>query len=264
LLELYNALSGSNYDTETVIEINTLDDVLFMDLMNDISFTVDDKIVILIEHMSSISDNLPLRLLLYIARVYEKIIDKKTVYRQKLVKIPTPELIVLYNGKMDFPDEKELRLSDAFKDMPDHPEKYGSLDLTVRVLNINVGHNDSIVKRSSTLLGYVTFISNVRDGIDRGLDLTKAVTEAVAYCEAHQILQPFLSDHSSEVVNMLTTEFNLEDAIVVWKEEGREEGREEGEGIGEARVLSLLEAGYSLEEMKEILRQEHEKRAGKQ
>ena len=39
LLELYNALSGGNYGTDTVIEINTLEDVLFMDMMNDISFT---------------------------------------------------------------------------------------------------------------------------------------------------------------------------------------------------------------------------------
>jgi hypothetical protein len=53
LLELYNALSGSNYGADTSIEINTLEDVLFMELMNDISFTVDGKIVVLIEHMST-------------------------------------------------------------------------------------------------------------------------------------------------------------------------------------------------------------------
>ena len=37
LLELYNALSGGNYGADTTIEINTLEDVLFMDMMNDIS-----------------------------------------------------------------------------------------------------------------------------------------------------------------------------------------------------------------------------------
>ena len=257
LLELYNALSGSNYGADTIIEINTLEDVLFMDLMNDISFTVDDKIVILIEHMSTISENLPLRLLLYMARVYEKIIDKRAVYKQKLFKIPAPELIVLYNGKMDFPEEKELRLSDAFKEMPDHPEKYGSLDLSVRILNINVGHNESIVQRSSTLQGFVTFVGKVRDGIDRGLNLAEAITEAVEYCEEHQILQPFLSDHSSEVVNMLTTEFNLQDAILVWREEGLEEGLEKGREKGreegrEEIVLSMLRAGMTPETIAEL------------
>jgi len=77
LLELYNALSGGNYGANTAIKISTLEDVLFMDLLNDISFVIDDKVVVLIEHQSSISENLPLRLLLYLARVYEKIVDKK-------------------------------------------------------------------------------------------------------------------------------------------------------------------------------------------
>ena len=224
LLELYNALSGSNYGSETVIDINTLDDVLFMDMMNDVSFTVDDKIVVLIEHQSTISDNLPLRFLLYIARVYEKTIDKKAIYRQKLMKIPTPEFIVLYNGKDDYPDEKDLKLSDAFKDIPEHVEKYGSLDLGVHVININEGHNETLIAKSETLHGYVMFTSEVRKNIIKGLELNEAVTEAVKYCENNGILQSFLKEHASEVLNMLTTEFKMEEAIEVWKEEGREEG----------------------------------------
>ena len=43
---------------------------------------------------------------------------------------------------------------------------------------------------------------------------------------------------------MLTTEFNMEDAIAVWKEEGREEGREEGLDI----LARFLREGLSLEE----------------
>ena len=242
LLELYNALSGSSYSTDTAVEINTLEDILFMEMANDISFTIDDKLVILIEHQSTISENLPLRFLLYIARVYEKIIDKKAVYRQKLMKIPAPELIVLYNGKSELPDEKELRLSDAFREIPGHLKKYGSLDLTVRVLNINAGHNVTIINKSAALHGYVTFIHLVREGIAGGLELPAAVTEAVKYCEDHQILQPFLVNYSSEVLNMLTTEFRIEDAIAVWTEEGFEKGVEQGieQGVKEmARKLKV-------------------------
>jgi len=135
LLELYNALSGSNYGIDTKIEINTLEGILNVYAMNDISFTIDDKIVFLVEHQSSINANLPVRLLMYIARVYEKIIDRKAIYRQKLMKIPKPEFVVLYNGKDAFPDEKTLRLSDAFLEAPDHAESFGSAELTVRVLN---------------------------------------------------------------------------------------------------------------------------------
>jgi len=95
------------------------------------------------------------------------------------MKIPVPQLIVLYNGKKDFPDEKELRLSDAFMEFPEHAQKYGSLDLTVRVLNINAGHNDSIVRKSAALHDYVTFTHKVREGTDSGLDLPAAIAEAV-------------------------------------------------------------------------------------
>jgi len=217
-----------------------------MDLMNDVSFTIEDRLVVLIEHSSTISANFPLRLLLYIARVYEKIIDKNAAYRQRLIKIPMPEFIVLYNGKGTYPDEAELRLSDAFREVPELTKKYGSLELVVRVLNINAGHNDDMVRRSATLHGYVTFISKVREGIDGGLELSAAVTEAVKYCEGNQILQPFLSKHASEVLNMLTTEFKMEDAIVVWKEEGREEGVDIS-----ALILRELIKGTSIEEIAE-------------
>ena len=79
MLELYNALSNSNYASDTKIEINTLQGVLFLDAMNDISFTLDDRIVILIEHQSTISENAPLRLLLYIARVMKTHRQKSSI-----------------------------------------------------------------------------------------------------------------------------------------------------------------------------------------
>jgi hypothetical protein len=288
LLELYNALTGENYGSDTEIEINTLEGVLFLDRMNDISFSIGRKRVILIEHMSSISENLPLRCLMYIARLYEKSIEKETIYRKKLVKIPAPEFIVLYNGKDEFPEEKTLRLSDGFHEIPERAIKYGSLELVIRVLNINHGHNNEIVKKSDTLQGYVLFVEQVRKGTNAGLELATAITEAIKHCKEHGILQPFLTEHGSEVINMLFTEFNIDTAKKIWQEEaredgleagrkkghqegrkegrkeGRQEGRKEGrleghkEGNEEAimRVLALLETGQSLDELKKQLHKE--------
>jgi predicted transposase/invertase (TIGR01784 family) len=54
------------------------------------------------------------------------------------------------------------------------------------------------------------------------------VKAAVKYCVNHGILKDFLELHSSEVFNMLFTEWNWDDALAVRFEEGREEGREEG------------------------------------
>lgn len=84
LRELYNAIAGTNYDANTPLEINTLSDVLFKDRKNDVSFILDNKFIVLIEHQSTISENMPLRLLIYIARIYEKIIElkgKNAIYR---------------------------------------------------------------------------------------------------------------------------------------------------------------------------------------
>jgi hypothetical protein len=238
LLSLYNAISGSNLPQDTVIEIATLEDVLFTERRNDVAFVVDGKIVILIEHQSSINENMPLRLLIYVARVYEKLIDNDAVYKNKLLTIPKPDFIVLYNGTDPFPDEKTLRLSDAFKE---HPEAMagigGSMELEVRVLNINEGRNASVVQRCETLSGYVRFVEKVRVNRKTEPDLKKAITKAVNDCIEEGILEDFLKSHSSEVSNMLTTEWNAEKAMEVRAQEAREEGLEQGivEGREEGR-----------------------------
>ncbi|WP_232616858.1 Rpn family recombination-promoting nuclease/putative transposase, partial [Treponema primitia] len=114
LRELYAALEGIEYDPAISITINTLEDVLYMDRINDLSFTVGDKLVFVIEHQSTLNQNMPLRILSYIVRVYEKIIAHRALYKTALVKIPKPEFIVLYNGLEKAPEKWELRLSDAF------------------------------------------------------------------------------------------------------------------------------------------------------
>ena len=42
LLSLYNALTGKNYQNPDELEINTIDDVIYMHLKNDMSFILDD------------------------------------------------------------------------------------------------------------------------------------------------------------------------------------------------------------------------------
>jgi hypothetical protein len=114
-LELYNALTDSRFTVSDGLSFTTLENVLFLDRSNDISFIIGGKLVIFIEHQATPTKNMPLRALIYIARVYEKIIDNRAIYRANLVTIPTPEFYVLYNGEKDCPDETTLKLSDAFK-----------------------------------------------------------------------------------------------------------------------------------------------------
>ena len=252
LLSLYNAVTGNALPPGTQMKIATLEDVLFDGRRNDIAFVVEGKLVILIEHQSTINENMPLRLLIYLARVYEKLIYNDAVYRRTLLKIPKPDFIVLYNGEDQFPDERTLRLSDAYEEYHEaFSELGGSLELEVRVVNINEGRNEAVVNKSEALRGYVAFIGKVRANIASGIDLTQAVTQAVKDCIGEGILEEFLNNHSSEVINMLTTEWNIERAKVVWEQEGIEKGLEEGMKKGVKRGIKKTQRQIVLEMKKE-------------
>jgi len=230
LRELYSAIEGVDIPPDIPLNINTLTDVLNKGQINDLSFTIDNRLVILIEHQSTINDNIPLRLLMYIARVYEKIVNRKKLYQAKLEKIPTPEFIVLYNGNDDYPDYSELKLSDAFKNIEGlklSDDGIIPLELIVKVYNINHGRNPDMLKKSENLNGYSIFINKVREYRKDEETLEKAAVSAIKYCTKNNILKEFLEAHASEVLSMLLTEWNQDEAVEVAREEGYEEGREE-------------------------------------
>ena len=217
LRELYCALKGISLPKDTPVSINTLEKVLFLDINNDISFEIGGKLVVLIEHQSTINPNIAFRLLLYIARVLEKRIEGKTLYSKKPISIPWPEFFVLYNGKEEFPDEQVYRLSELFE----KPEDLGLLEkasplleLEAKVLNINEGRN-----------------------------------EAIRYCYKYGILKEYLNVHGSEVLNMILYEWNTEDAIAFAREEGREEARQE-KALDIARKMK--NADYPLSEIADL------------
>jgi transcriptional regulator of heat shock response len=195
-------------------------------------------------------------MLMYIGRVYEKITDADNIYRKNLLRIPKPEFIVLYNGKEEFPDEKIIKLSDAFE----HSELSKGLqhlELQVRVVNINKGRNPEIEKKCEALSSYAEVVRKLRELGGEGFSLDVAIKKTISYCLEQSILLDYLRKHSSEAVNMLYHEFNMDKALAVRYEEGREEGREEGEArgvaIGREEVFALMDKGYSSAEIKKAL-----------
>jgi len=258
LRELYSAIEGIAIPPDIPININTLTDILFKDQLNDLSFTIDNRLVVLIEHQSTINNNIPLRLLMYIARVYEKIVNHKKLYQTKLEKIPFPEFIILYNGKNKYPDYTELRLSDAFKGI--EGLKLADtipLELTAHVYNINQGHNSEILKKCETLDNYSIFVDKIREYLKNGFSLEESYNHVIDYCIKNNILKNFLETHSSEVFNMLLTEWNQDEALEVAREEAREEaleeGREEGRKEGmEFAARNALTKGIPVQTVQEI------------
>ena len=115
--------------------------------------------------------------------------------------------------------------------------------------NINHGHNDVIVRKCDRLNGYSAFVAKVRECEGTAPDKKTAMKMAITYCIKHDILKEILEAHASEVVNMLMTEWNWDDALEVRWEEGREEGRGEGANM----VLELMEQGYTSEQIRAML-----------
>ena len=71
----------------------------------------------LYEYQSTKNENMPLRGFLYFARLFEKYLVENDldIYSSRIQKLPTPKYIVFYNGKANEPDERIMRLSDAFQ-----------------------------------------------------------------------------------------------------------------------------------------------------
>jgi len=234
-----------------------------MDMINDISFEIGGKLVVLIEHQSTINPNMALRLLMYAGRVYEKITDEEKIYSSTKISIPRPEFFVLYNGVQPYPDEKIIKLSELFENTESLgilEKEFPALELEVRVLNINKGKNEEIAKKCQTLYQYSAFIAKVREYQEGGLTLRDAVEKTVQYCKKHDILKELMEKHAKEIMSMLTTEWNWDTAKRVWQDEAREEGigvglaqgREEGRIEREGIARNALEEGASVDFVQKI------------
>lgn len=200
------------------------------------AFTVKNKVLVISEHQSTVNANMPLRDAIYYGRTMEKLIEPRALYRTGQIPVPTPEFFVFYNGSKDFPGEKILKLSDAYLEKADPP----MLELIVKVININLPVNHPILERCRPLYEYSFFIQTIRDYINKGKNRDEAIIQAMADCERVGIMTGFLKEHGTEAVNMLFTEFNMEDALDVRFEEGQKEGLKEGIKEGQLQGKKLM------------------------
>ena len=162
----------------------------------------------------------PVRILLYIAGEYEKIIkrngDYQSLYSSKLIMLPAPEFYVVYTGNKECGDY--MHLTDAF------PEEYRNssfLNLDIKVIKDE--------DKNNILGGYIAFVKKAEKlKRTQGYTFTEALKEAVAWCREENILAGFMEERSEEMMELMLEEWNIEDAIKYNREEGREEGIEEG------------------------------------
>ena len=227
LLELYNAINGTDYKNEDDLEINTLDNVLYMSVKNDVSCIVGHTMN-LYEHQSSYNPNMPLRGLIYFAQLYNIYTEKRklNLFSSSLQKIPTPQYIVFYNGLKNEPDRQVLRLSDAFQ------SQGGCLECEAIMLNINYGHNRVLMEKCRRLEEYAFFVATVRKyAADESLSLEDAIALAIDECIEKEILSDILTEERAEVFMYILESFDKE----LYERDLKEHAIAEGHAIGFAK-----------------------------
>ena len=190
---------------------------------------------ILVEHQEKLDPNMPLRLMQYTSNIYETLItlQKKNKYGSKLIPLPVPKLVTFYNGMADKPEELILHLSDSF---PEDKRDESDIQVQVRMININPGHNLSMVTKCKPLEEYTWTVAAIREN-RKQMDIERAIDKALDDMPDDFEIKPFLSANRVGVKKMLLTEYNETETMELFKEEGRAEGRAEGKD--EANISNI-------------------------
>ncbi len=243
LRNLYEALSGRKVNASD-IRINTLRGTFFNGVKNDISFQIKGRLVVLIEQQSSWNPNMPLRFLWYLAKLYRRQVPRDMQYHIKLVPLETPEFYVLYNGRETEPPYQVLRLEDAFEETPVGDSL---LRLDVPCYNVNATPGNELLEKCYELRSYSVFVAKVREGRDSGMTLDDAIIAAIHYCINQDLMADYFKENESEVLDMVSTKWDWNEALRVAKEDAAEMAREEGmekgreEGMEKGRWTTLAE-----------------------
>ena len=250
LLSLYNALNGSSYTDPSAIEINTIEGIIYVTMKNDISFLIDSQLN-LYEQQSSYNPNMPLRGLMYFAELYQKHLTKqdRDLFTTALVKIPTPNFVVFYNGSRDMPDVTKLRLSEAFE----IPAENGDFEWTATMLNINAGRNKTLLQKCKPLYYYSCYVDRVKTNVRSGMTKENAVSEAVNFAIQNDFLDGYFKIQKAEVLNMSLTEFDQEAYDRHRFNEGKEAGIAAGKEIGIAIGIAEGERKTALQNARNLL-----------
>lgn len=221
LLSLYNAIYGTEHKEPDELKIATLENAIYMGLKNDVSCIIDYHLALL-EHQSTINPNMPLRSLMYVSDLYEKLTAELDIYSSRQIILPNPSFIVLYNGKRKQPERKIMLLSDAYHQKTEDI----ALELKVIQLNINPGNNEEIVSKCPLLFEYIEFVSCVRK-YQQNLPVAQAVDQAIRECISNGILEKFLRENRAEVVKLSIYEYDEEKHMRTLKEEGIQQGKDQ-------------------------------------
>lgn len=281
-LSLYNAIHGTSHDNISDITINTIEDIVYMGMKNDLSILVSENISLyrsmeLYEQQSSYNPNMPIREFMYAGKLYDKFIHSARLnrYGKKLLPLPLPKLVVFYNGEDEKEDEVILSLSDSFKEeirqniirrrkenneeLDDadvlveveqiFQEASPDIEVKVRMVNINYGHNMEMLSVCRPLEEYAWFIARIRGNLetdnnnDTPIVIEDAIDKAINEMPDDFEIKKFIIANKAEVKDMCLTEYNETEAMEILRQEAIQEGLQEGrlQGRQEGRLQGRQE-----------------------
>ncbi len=165
---------------------------------------------------------MPLRQLQYLGSLYEGYIAKHKLnkFGDELLELPVPKLVVFYNGLTEKEDELILQLSDSFN--KNHRDE-ADVEVRVRMININYGHNEELLEACRPLFEYSWLIDKIRQYL-KTMKKENAVNRAIDEVPEDFILKAFLKINKSEVFAMLLTEYNEEEVMELFRADGEKKG----------------------------------------
>ncbi len=235
LLKLYKTLHPEDNEvTEDALTDITIENVLTDNLYNDLGFIVNNRLMMLIEAQSTWTVNILIRMLLYLAESYHEYFERtcQNLYKSKKVKMPKPELYVIYTGtRANRPDMISLA-QEFFED------EEISIDVKARVIYEN--NNDDIINQ------YIVFCK-IYDEQIKQYGLTKqAVTETIRICKDRNVLGEYLSSREKEVVTIMMSLFDEEQIMKSYI-------RSERYDVVREKALLMLKSGkITVDELEEF------------
>ena len=231
LLQLYKTLHPEDTQvTEDALSDITIHNIMTNDVYNDVGFMVGEKLLILTEAQTTWTENIAVRILIYLMVTYQDYIKKtkQNVYRSKKIRLPRPELYVIYTG-----DRKErteyISLADEFFD-----GQKTFLDAKIKVL-YGSGQGDIISQ-------YVAFTKVYDEQRKLHGRTRKAVTETIRICKDKNVLKEYLEEREKEVENIMLAMYDEKEILLEYIESERYDTEKE-------MAVQLLKEGLSVEQI---------------
>lgn len=202
VFELYQALFPDDKDaTIDDIETITLEYDLVNEYYNDLGFLVGDQLIVLVEAQSEWSDNIIVRVFLYLAQTWKNYIDahdNMDLHSTKKVVLPKPELFVIYTGGKEVKDV--VTYSEDFLNGED-----SNIDIKVKV--IRDGKEGDIINQ------YVRFTKVLAEQVKLYGKTRKAIMETIRICKDQNILREYFQNREEEVVSIMIALYDYENSL---------------------------------------------------